>query len=217
MPKRKYKTEEERLAAKRQWNKEHREQINAYSRRYMASYRKTHPNRCTTTKEYRRNYYQKNKARIDANSKLYRLKNKEKWNAYALQKVKEWRIANPEKFKEITARRRARELQYKIDHPEIYRRTKSGRFRRIDNKRPEMSPEAKKLKQRLYSKLAWAKATPEQKERHRIQARESFQRKILQKKRERLVYVLWSIINRQRLEAEKIKLLNPDSVGSGIC
>lgn len=147
-------------------------------------------------REYQIYYYLRNKERLLAQQKVYNKKNWEKIKPKMVANIKKWRINNPEKYKEIVARKQARKILEKLSHPEIWHQLPSGRVVKWKRKSKyaNETPEQKQLRIREYKKRY--EQNPEHKEKHRIIARNYMRRKAQERKE-----------NLERIEREKIRLL----------
>ena len=71
-------------------------------------------------KEYQRQYYQRNKAKIKAKSAQWKKDNPEKWEKYIKQYLPEWKEGNEDKCDEYIEKYRKTE-KYKENHRNYYR------------------------------------------------------------------------------------------------
>ncbi len=157
-------------------------------------------------KAYSKAYYAKNRARLIAQMKEYRVKNWETIKPKMVQSIKQWRINSREKYREMLARKRARDIEYRQSHPEEFYEI-NGRYHRYT--KYQRDPELRRLviqerQRRAREKL---KRNPVALERHRTQAREGARRKSRKKKYQRIVNILTNYINVNRMNAERYMLL----------
>lgn len=190
MSKKKYTTKEARRLAGLAFSKAWREKHLEYKFKW---------------KQYQKKFYEKNKKKIYLQQKIYRRKHLAQ---YAAQH-NNWIKRNPERAKAIRKRASAvffaKQIAYKAAHPELYYKTKSGKYHKLP-----MNPVIKEIRRKRKSKENWQKLKKDAVyiEAHRKRSYEYWKRKQLEKAREKLIYALIRRMNQKRIQAEIIKLLN---------
>lgn len=161
--------------------------------------------------QYHKDYYQKNKVRLQAAQKKYRIENWDRVKAVQY----EWQKNNPEKYAEVRARAKAnkilRDIKYRESHPEIWHKLPTGRWQknqRRKSKYRDETPAQKAERLKAQSKAKWQKdkLDPVKVLAHRNRALVYAHKIYHQKNKQRLRMKVIDVINQIRLKKLKADL-----------